>query len=202
MTLQGGRASGGRLEASLAQLSVTVCTTDSTEADLLLVRTLQRTRAQVVRVWPLPRVLTFDTDVLFCDYAPDLPSRLPWLAGEARAALIVLLPQTDAYDLGVLTACAPHAVLYQPYQPHAILASLVLGRHQFLYEGRLRARIARLDENLRAARDIERAKRIIMQQQHVDEEAAYRALRQRAMNNRSTIADVASRIVDSSAGFR
>jgi AmiR/NasT family two-component response regulator len=190
--------SEGKLLASLAHLSVTLCTNDSTEAELLLVRTLQRTRARVVRIWPLPSTLTAETDVLFCEYAPDLPSRLPWLPGEPRATLIILLPQTDTYDLGVLYSCAPDAVLYRPYQSHSIIASLILGRSQFLYHGRLHDRVARLDESLRASRDIERAKQIIMEQDNIGEDAAYRALRQLAMSRRATIAEIASRIVDSS----
>ena len=199
-----GNAGGarGKLEASLAQLSITVCTADAGEADILLIRVLQRTRAQVLRIWPLPEVLGAETDVLFCDYAPDLPLRLPWVAGEPRAALIVLLPQADTYDVGVLNNCAPHGVVYRPYQPHAILATLVLGRSQFLYERRLRTRISRLEENLRAGRDIERAKQILMEQNQIDEEGAYRALRQRAMENHATVAEVASRIVDYPMRFR
>jgi AmiR/NasT family two-component response regulator len=190
------------LQASLAQLSITVCTADQTDADLLLVRTLQRTRAQVTRISPLPAKLTTETDVLFCEYAPDLAARLPWVPGEPRATLVVLLPQADTYDLNVVKTCAPNAVLHQPYQPHAVLTSLVLGRSQYLYESRLRTRIARLDENLRAVRDIERAKQILMEQDHLDEEEAYRTLRQRAMDHRATIAEVAACIVDYSARFR
>jgi AmiR/NasT family two-component response regulator len=133
---------------------------------------------------------------------PRPPSRLPWLAGEPRAALIILLPQTDTYDLRVLDCCAPHGLLHRPYQPHAILASLVLGRSQFLYEKRLRSRISRLEENLRAGRDIERAKQILMEQNDLDEEGAYRALRRKAMENRATVAEMASMIVDYTARFR
>ena len=78
----------------------------------------------------------------------------------------------------------------------------MIARNQFLYFKRLQMRIARLDETLRAARDIERAKHIIMQSRSVSESEAYECLRRSAMDRRVTIATMATAIIDSQVVLR
>jgi hypothetical protein len=57
-----------------------------------LIRALQRARARVRQLWPLPDVLPGETDVIFCELTPDLPNRVPWIPGEPKAALVVMIP--------------------------------------------------------------------------------------------------------------
>src|SRR5690348_7775624 len=83
--------------ANLAELNIMICAEPDSECDLL-VRELQRTRAAVTRLWPMPETISGDQDVLFCDYMPDLAARLPWHPGEPRCALVVLLPRCGRYD--------------------------------------------------------------------------------------------------------
>ena len=92
--------------------------------------------------------------------------------------------------------------MYRPFQPHAILTALMLARGQFQYEKRLRTRIERLDENLRLLREIEQAKRILMQREQLSEHDAYDWMRSLAMKKRTTVAELASQIVDSAAPLR
>ena len=51
---------------------------------------LQRHRARVRRIWPLPDKFPGDADVILADYAEGMIDRLPWMPGEARSAVIVL----------------------------------------------------------------------------------------------------------------
>jgi AmiR/NasT family two-component response regulator len=147
----------------------------------------------------MPRTLSAEPDVLFCEFEPELVARLPWNPGEPRCALVVLLPQSGSYDPNAVYKCSPGAVLYRPFQPHAIITALMLARGQFQYERRLRARIERLDENLRLLREIEQAKRILMEREQLSEQDAYGRMRSLAMKNRTTLVQLACQIVDSAA---
>jgi AmiR/NasT family two-component response regulator len=185
----------------LANLNLTVCAEPDAEGEQLM-RELRRTRANVVRHWPMPRTLSVEPDVLFCEFASDLANRLPWNPGEPLCALVILLPQSGAYDPDAVCKCSPGAVLHRPFQPHAILTALMLARGQFQYEKRLRARIERLDENLRLLREIEEAKRILMEREQLSEQDAYGRMRSLAMKRRTTLVQLACQIVDSAAPLR
>jgi AmiR/NasT family two-component response regulator len=78
----------------------------------------------------------------------------------------------------------------------------MLARGQFQYEKRLRTRIERLDENLRLLREIEQAKRILMEREQLSEQDAYDRMRSLAMKKRTTVVELASQIVDSAAPLR
>ena len=176
-------------------LSISVVCEPGTETELL-VRELLRTRARVARIWPLPQRLPDDYDALFCDFSEALIQALPWVPGEASSPLVVVLPANNSYDLKLLCDCSPDAVLHRPIVSHTVLTSLIMARNQFLYIRRLQMRITRMDETLRAARDIERAKHILMTSRCISEEEAYEYIRRNAMNRRLTIAAVARAIVD------
>jgi AmiR/NasT family two-component response regulator len=180
----------------LEDLSVSVVCEPGAETELL-VRELLRTRARVTRIWPLPQRLPEDYDVLVCDFTQALIGALPWVPGEANSALIAVLPPNDSYDVKLLRDCSPDAVLHRPFAGHMVVTSLVMARSQFLYFRRLQMRVARMDETLRATRDIERAKQILMTTRRMSEEEAYDCLRRNAMDRRLTIAAVATAIVDS-----
>jgi AmiR/NasT family two-component response regulator len=184
----------------LSQLSrlrlLVVCEPDEEGHNLL--RHLQRTRAAVRHQWPAPDRIGEDADVLLCDYGPGLGKRLAWMPGEAEAALIVLLPQNGRFDFNELHIACPNAVLHRPYLPHAIDAALLVAHDQFAFFKRQKSRIARMEENSRAMRDIEKAKQMIMLRDRVSEAEAFRMLRDIAMKKRATIASIASKLVDTS----
>ena len=167
------------------------------EQGLGLMRELQRTRARVNHRWPVPELLGHDTDIVLCEFVPDLSRRYTWMPGEANAAVIALLPQNGVYDLKRLQAALPDAVLYRPYLPHAVLAALSIAWDHFSFCRRQRVRIARLDENVRSLRDIERAKHLIMADKNINENNAFNLLRSMAMERRMTIAALAASLVDS-----
>lgn len=181
-----------------ARLTVLVASEPDTDGQFL-VRELKRSRGMVSLVWPLPDRFPGDVDIVFSSFAEGLHERLPWMPGEATAALVLLLPQHGGYDLRAVRNCSPDAVLFRPYQAHHIATVLEIARSQFLYIKRLRTRIARLDENIRGARDIERAKAILVETRQMTEEAAYAFLRTQAMERRMSVAALASAFVDSHA---
>lgn len=187
---------GKAVAAELSTLAVTVATRRDEDGEVLI-RELQRARIQVSHLWPLPDRLPEGMDVLYCDLVPGLPDRIPWVPGEPKAALVVVIPRMPPPDLDLLCNAAPDAVLHKPFVPNAVLTSLLLARSQFRYGMRLRARIEKLDETLRTMRAVERAKAILMSTRSMREDEAYHFLRRQAMVRRVPISAVAAAIVDS-----
>ncbi len=183
------------LPGEAVDIDIVVATARDSSGDALL-RDLQRTRNRVKYLWPVPEMLPTDSDVIFCDLLADLPSRLPWLPGEPKAALVVLLAPGMTVDLDLLRKTAPEAVLHRPFTTSAVLSSLVLARSRFTYERRLRSRLEKLDATLRTMRSIERAKTILMNARKIDEDEAYGFLRRQAMQRRVSVGAIAVAIVD------
>lgn len=180
----------------IGALEILVAVPPDEEADLLA-RELSRTRSMVRRIWPLPAHLPEAVDAMFCELAPELPQCLPWVPGQPTAALVAVTQAVQMPPLKLLRDCAPHAVLHRPFTTGTVLTSLAVARAQFLYEQRLRTRIDKLDETLRAFRSVERAKHILMEKRQLDEEAAYHFMRRQAMSQRISIGAVAVAIIDS-----
>jgi AmiR/NasT family two-component response regulator len=194
----GNRETVGRktMVQELADLTAVVLAPVDDQTTLLL-RELQRYRMRVQQVWPMPTTVPGDADVVFCEYCPDLARRLPWIPGDARSALVVIVPATESIQAEALSHSTPNAVLPRPFTPNAILSSLVLARSQFGYERRLRSKIEKLDENLRSMRTVERAKAILMATRQMAETEAYGFIRRQAMDRRVSASAVAAAIVDS-----
>jgi AmiR/NasT family two-component response regulator len=163
----------------------------------MLLRELQRLSMRVRQVWPMPESVPADADVVYCEYIPDLARRLPWLPGDAKSALVVILPATESIQAEAVCHATPNAILPRPFTANAVLSSLVLARSQFGYERRLRGKIEKLDDNLRSMRTVERAKAILMATRHIPESEAYGFIRRQAMDRRVTASTVAGAIVDS-----
>lgn len=163
----------------------------------LLIRELRNLRAQPRLVKKNSNFLPTDADVVYCDYSLEIVRRLPWPPGEATAALVIMLSQNEALSVSSLEAMTPDAVLARPFTANAIQASLVMGFSQFSYERRLRGKAAKLEENLRALRAIERAKSIVMSTRSVTGEEAYSYIRSQAMARRLTVSSFAEAIIAS-----
>ncbi|KJC42317.1 hypothetical protein UP09_18950 [Bradyrhizobium sp. LTSP885] len=189
----GGRKS---MVQELADLSAVVVAPVDDQVGMLL-RELQRFRMRVRQVWPMPESVPADADVVYCEYSPDLARRLPWIPGDARSALVVILPATEPVHADALCHATPNAILSRPFTPNAVLSSLVLARSQFGYERRLRSKIEKLDDNLRSMRTVERAKAILMATRQMPETEAYGFIRRQAMDRRVSASAVAAAIVDS-----
>ncbi len=179
----------------LSQLDIAVICQRNDHGDAL-VRALQKTRARIKHIWPMPDEIPSEYDVVFCVLADDLPRRIRGEPGNSPTAIIVVIPANATVDHKLLENCTPHGLVHMPCTPQSVLNNLMLGRSNFLYERRLRQRIEKLDENLRSMKTIERAKVIMMQRDNISEEEAFRQLRLRAMHRRVTIGSLASAIVD------
>lgn len=183
------------LPKEILDLDIAVVTTNQ-EMSELLTRELHRVHANVRHVWPMPDLLPENVDVIYCDLVPDLSRRIPWVPGNPKAALILLV-KPGPVNLDLVRNLAPDAILHTPFAASEVFTSVLLAQTHFKYAQRLSSRIEKLDETLRSVRVVERAKLILMTKRKMDEEDAYRHLRQEAMSRRSTISAVAAAIVDS-----
>lgn len=163
----------------------------------LLMRELKKLRMDARLVSRHAGTLPTEAEIIFCDYSPNLERRLPWSIGEATAALVIMLPQTEPFSSAMLEAVTPDAVLARPFTANAVKASVIMGLSQFRYERRLRSKAAKLEENLRAMRAIERAKTIVMNMRSVSSEEAYQYIRSQAMARRVPVSNIAEAIVSS-----
>jgi len=182
--------------SSLAEFEIVVAVAPETGADQL-VRDLLRSRAKVRRLWPMPDKLPADADVLVVEFSDQLTDRLPWMPGESRSAVVVVVKPNRAPDPARLCETTPEAVLYMPARAEAIVGVVALARSQFDYTKRLRDRVDRLDENLRTIRNVERAKAILVSARGMNEDDAYKFLRSQAMDRRTTVNAIAAAIIDS-----
>lgn len=162
-----------------------------------LIRELQRQRAVVRHVWPLPSQLSLQYDAIFCKLTDDLPQRIPWVPGEPSSALIIVDDGVGSLNLELMHNCASHGILHYPATSRAIQSVLMLALESFQYERRLRGRIEKLDESLRTMRLVERAKGLLVKLKNISEEDAYAFLRKQAMEKRVTIGTVAASVIDS-----
>lgn len=158
-------------------------------------RELQRSRAEVRVVWPVPHRLSADMDILICEYGPGLAEMLPWRPGEAAAAFILVLAPGGRVQDADVVSLAPNAILQRPVQPDLMRVTVTNAWSQFRYERRLLDRVARLDENLRAIREVERAKMLLMTKHGITQDAAYKMLRDMAMQRQLTVASLATALV-------
>lgn len=180
------------MDLSGVRISVCAAPDDHTESWL---RDLRRHRAEITCLWPPPRRFDTGMDLLICEYFPKVADSLPWEPGEAGAALVLLLPQNGRQDPVEIAAAAPHGVVGRPFTPPTLITAAQVALSQFRYEQRLKERLSQLDENLRSIRLVERAKLILMTEERLAEPAAYRRLRETAMQQRKSVVDVADAIV-------
>lgn len=162
-----------------------------------LSRELQRTRASVQRHWPCPETLGVDCDIVVCEFFPGIERRFPWVPGEAKAAVVLLLPANGGTDPDAIHAALPDALLMRPVIPSSVVPALSLAWDHFSYHRRQTARINQLDENIRSLREVERAKTILMEERKLNEINAFAALRKEAMEKQTKVSTVAKWIVDS-----
>ncbi|MCB6179948.1 ANTAR domain-containing protein [Rhodobacter sp. Har01] len=190
----GREADTRKRRVDLSGARVVVCAETDSHFETWM-RELRRQRAEVTLIWPPPRRFQDGMDLLICEYFPKVAEVLPWEPGEAGAALVLLLPQSGLHDPAEIAAAAPHGVVSRPFTAPAVVAAAQVAWSQFRYEQRLRERIAQLDENLRSIRFVERAKLILMAEKGMTEPAAYRHLREMAMQQRVSVVEVADAVI-------
>jgi response regulator NasT len=89
------------------------------------------------------------------------------------------------------------AYLVEGLAPERLAPILEVALARFAQESQLRERLAQAENELAERKLIDRAKRLLMDQQKLTEPAAYASLRKRAMNQGVKLVDVAREVVKS-----
>jgi AmiR/NasT family two-component response regulator len=163
----------------------------------VLIRSLQRLGGQVEHVWPAPERQGERADLVFYLLGQQNRDLLSLRFEAAHTTLIVIVDPSEALSAQGFANSNPHAALVKPFDTAAILTSILVARNNSGYQRRLLHKISKLEETLRSARTVERAKAILMQKRRIGESAAYSFLRDQAMKKRIPIGAIAAVIVES-----
>jgi AmiR/NasT family two-component response regulator len=161
-----------------------------------LARQLKRIGCYVDMAWPPPASLPDGLDVIYFLLDSEQASRRSWRADDLRATLIAVIDFENPTILKELLDSNAHGVLVRPIRPAGVLSTLVLALSNRSYEARLLGKVAKLEETLKARREIEKATRIIMKLKGLSESHAYEFIRRQATAKRISTAAIATSIIN------
>ena len=160
-----------------------------------LIDHLRRLGSDVTAVWPPPRELPPEIDTIFMQLDDAAVGHLLPMIEEAAPALIAIVTYESPTSLKAIVDFNAHGVISKPLRPLGVLTQFVLARYRHGYEGRLAAKIRKLEDTMKGRRAVEKATKLLAGLNKIDDEAAYRLLRDRATAKRLTLASVAESII-------
>jgi len=185
-----------RLFEDLRSIRVALVYPPGEDRDLLAAQ-LQRIGCAAQLYWPFPASVP-KADVVFFALAQGQYESALWSASEVNATLIALSEYETPTTLKQLLKSQAHGVLIKPFRSSGILSTLVLARSAKQYQDRQQHKIEKLEDTIKSRRLIERATRLLMEREQLDEPAAYAHLRSQATRLRVSVAEVAAMLVEAS----
>jgi AmiR/NasT family two-component response regulator len=186
-----------RLYEDLRSVAVAVVYPPGEDRDLL-VEQLKRIGCRIHLHWPFPECPPAGADVVFFQVSQCGRNSAAWTASEVEATLIALSEYETPTTLKQLLKTNAHGVLTRPVRSAGILSTLVLARSARMFQLRQQNKIDKLESTIKSRRVIEKAIRVLMDHQRLDEREAYEHMRGRATRLRVSVAEVAAMIVDAS----
>lgn len=186
-----------RLYEDLRSVAVAVVYPPGEDRDLL-VEQLKRIGCRIHLHWPFPECPPAGADVVFFQVSQCGRNSAAWTASEVEATLIALSEYETPTTLKQLLKTNAHGVLTRPFRSAGILSTLVLARSARMFQLRQQNKIDKLESTIKSRRVIEKAIRVLMDHQRLDEREAYEHMRGRATRLRVSVAEVAAMIVDAS----
>ena len=185
--------SSAPLIQSLRNLNVLVLHPQDRDGEELA-RQLKRIGCRVTSTWPPPPAAP-EADVVYLLFDPDQASKARWSTRDLRGVLIAIIDFENPTILKELLDSNAQGVLTRPIRPAGVLSTLVLALSMKRYEIRLLGKIGKLEETLKARREIEKATRIIMNIRGLSEPKAYEFIRRQATAKRISTAAIAASII-------
>ena len=161
----------------------------------LLLDHLRRLGCGVEAAWPPPPALPDGIDTVFALLDDGAAERLLPAVEAAAPAVVAIVSYESPTALKSIVDINAHAVITKPLRLAGVLTQFALARYRHGYEGRLGAKIRKLEDTMKGRRVVEKATRVLMGLNDLDEEAAYRLIRDRATAKRMTMAAVAESLV-------
>ncbi|SON55721.1 Aliphatic amidase regulator [Hartmannibacter diazotrophicus] len=195
-------SSGGvkRLLDDLRQARVLVIHPQDEEGEALI-RQLRRIGCDVRAAWPVPAALPANVDTVFVLIDQGRAEDVLWRGEMDGPTVIAILDYESPTSLKALVDWNAHGVVTKPVRASGILSSLVLARYQRGYQDRLLSKVRKLEETLKARREIERASKVLMRLKGISDHEAYQLLRTQATSRRVPIAEVAASVIAAAAAF-
>lgn len=182
-----------RLYEDLRSISVVVVYPPGEDRDVLLEQ-IKRIGCRLTIVWPFPPAPPPGADVILFQVSQELEGSSSWRATEVSSTLIALSDYETPTTLKLLLDTHAQGVITKPFRSAGILSTLVLARSAQGFQSRLQNKIRKLEDTIRARRQIEKAVRVLMDDQRMNEHDAYQHMRSRATSLRLTIAEVSAMV--------
>ena len=165
------------------------------EDGTMLIDHLRRLGCDIKAVWPPPPVLPAEIDTLFVQLDDAAIEHLLPSIEEVAPALIGIVTYESPTSLKAIVDFNAHGVISKPLRPNGVLTQFALARYRHGYEGRLASKIRKLEDTMKGRRVIEKATKLLASLNGIDEDQAYRLLRERATAKRLTMTSVADSII-------
>lgn len=161
----------------------------------LLAAHLKRLGCAVGHAWPPPAALPDGTDTVLISVDDVAVTDMVQLLEGQDVAVIAIVTYESPTTLKSIYDLNAHGVMSKPLRPLGILTQFTLARYRHRTEGRLNGKIRKLEETLKGRRMVDRAIRVLMDEQGMAEDAAYRLLRDQATAERIPMSSIAEEIV-------
>jgi len=161
-----------------------------------LLRQLQRLGLTVETRWS-PLRSSEGVDLVFVDADQGFDELLPWRDAESPVPVIGLLQTEAPGRIAWMLKRGAVATIPKPVQTAAIYPAMIVAAALHAERREARARLAQLEERLRMRPIVHEAIRIVALAHGCDEEAAYRHLRDTAMQNRRPLEQIAAAVAAS-----
>ena len=183
-----------RLMEDLRGARVLVVHPRDAEGDALIDQ-LKRIGCNVRGLWPPPVEIPRDVDTVFhlveAAETPDFTAS----ATDDGPTFVAIIDYENPTVLKRLLDSNAHGVVNKPIRSFGILSSLVLARSAHGYARRLQGKVQKLEETLKARRDVDKAVKILVTLKKIGETEAYELIRQQATQKRLSMAQVAATII-------
>jgi AmiR/NasT family two-component response regulator len=160
-----------------------------------LVAHLKRLGCEVRATWPLPSVLPPDVDTLFLHVEEVQTEHALQIIEQQQPAIIAIVTYESPTILQAIIDLNAHGVVSKPLRPLGILTQFALARYRQSYEKRLAGKVQKLEDTLKGRRLVDRAVAALRTMNGLDEEAAYKLLRDQATAKRVPMSTVAESII-------
>jgi AmiR/NasT family two-component response regulator len=183
-----------RLMEDLRGARVLVVHPRDAEGDALIDQ-LKRIGCNVRGLWPPPAEIPRDVDTVFhlveAAETPDFTAS----ATDDGPTFVAIIDYENPTVLKRLLDSNAHGVVNKPIRSFGILSSLVLARSAHGYARRLQGKVQKLEETLKARRDVDKAVKILVTLKKIGETEAYELIRQQATQKRLSMAQIAATII-------
>lgn len=156
---------------------------------------LKRLGCQVKTAWPPPAVLPETVDTVFLSVDDAHEADMVQMLDGTDVAVIAVVTYESPTTLKSIFDLNAHGVMSKPLRPLGILTQFTLARYRHRFEGRLNAKVRKLEETLKGRRLVDKAIRLLIDEQGMSEENAYRLLRDQATSERVPLSSIAEEIV-------